>query len=283
MNTTPEFIKSGNHSRTNLLVVLKKTQDGLELVYLSEIAKFPGPLSNIESMLRNGRAAADAQKIQDLINQLPSFPVGAPFRYFDWSSTELKSSLPISQVPIPGVIVAICEVAPLGLEAGIDLFQLRSNLQKHPNVQLFLSSPDARAIPVRAEHYDVFISYSNTDSALAIELRDQLLSRGQSVFLAEKSISVSTRWEPAIRSALQLSKIVIVLVTPNSISSDWVIFEAGAAWALDIPIAIATLFVPISALPGALSNYQSMPYETDRQREEFLININATLDACGNH
>lgn len=262
MNATPDFIKAGNHSRTNLLVVLKSTQLGLELVYLTEAGKFPGPLSNIESMLRGGRAAAQAQGIQSLLNQLPELPVGAPFRYFDWSHTELRPQLAISQVPTPGVIIAICEVVPLGQTIAVALFQLRSELQKHKDVRDFLSSPDARTTPVRAEHYDVFIGYASEDSALATEIKEQLLSCGRSVFLAESSIAIATRWEPAIRSALQQSKIAVVLITPNSIKSEWVIFEAGAAWAMEIPIAVAKLFVLNLPMPAALSNYHSLPYET---------------------
>lgn len=252
-----------------MLVVLLNTPEGIRVIYMSEISKFPGPLQNIELMLRSVRAGAEAQGIPEL-KKFPNLPESALFRYFDWSLTEHSPSLQIAELPAPGVVLALCDAFDLGKNAFVQLIQIRAQLQMHPHIKEFFASPDSRSEPARIHEYDVFISYTKADSGLANELREQLVNAKTKVFLAERSISLASRGEPAIRQALQRSRLLVVLITPHSIKSDWVIFEAGAAWALDVPIAAATQYVQPEDMPAALPNYQSKPYETEKERADFL-------------
>lgn len=270
MSNPYTFDRSGNHNRINLLIVLLNTTEGIRPIHIGEIGKFPGPLQNIELMLRGVRADAETQGISEVQMPFPSLPDNVPFRYFDWSLTELSPSLQIAELPMPGVLIALCDALNLGELASMQLFHIRAQLQKDTYIKDFLLSPDSRAEPVRIYEHDVFISYTQTDSDLANELQEQLVNAQTKVFLAERSISLASLWEPAIRRALQRSRLLIVLITPHSIKSDWVIFEAGAAWALDVPIAAATQYVQPSDMPAALPNYQSHPYVTEKQRADFL-------------
>jgi hypothetical protein len=79
--------------------------------------------------------------------------------------------------------------------------------------------------------YDVFISYSHLDNELANSLYSKLKSAGLRCFLSEKDIGAAERWESRIREALRSSQRVLLLITPNSKNSNWVIAEACAAWA----------------------------------------------------
>lgn len=270
MTPSSTFDISGNHNRTILLIVVLNTPEGMRVVHISEISKFPGPLQNIESMLRGARTSAETQGIAELIQRYPKLPESAPFRYFDWSLTELSPTSFIAEIPLPGVVVVFCDAFSLGKLASMQLYQIRAQLQEHDLVKKFFASPDSRSEPVRIHEYDIFISYTKADSGLANELREQLVNAETKVFLAERSISLASRGEPAIRQALQRSRLLVVLITPHSIKSDWVIFEAGAAWALDVPIAAATQYVQPEDMPAALSNYQSKPYETEKERADFL-------------
>ncbi|MDT5158840.1 MAG: hypothetical protein QOH51_3197 [Acidobacteriota bacterium] len=79
---------------------------------------------------------------------------------------------------------------------------------------------------------DVFISYSSGDKQEAIQLYDAIVAAGGKAFLSEKSLKPGVDFADEIRAALSASKELWLLVTPNSIKSDWVLSEWGAAWAL---------------------------------------------------
>ncbi|OEU63955.1 MAG: hypothetical protein BBJ57_13940 [Desulfobacterales bacterium PC51MH44] len=76
--------------------------------------------------------------------------------------------------------------------------------------------------------YDIFISYSHHDSQLAESIYSKLNDAGMRCFLAEKDIAAE-RWEDRIRDALRASQRILLLITPNSKDSPWVVAEHGAA------------------------------------------------------
>ncbi len=88
--------------------------------------------------------------------------------------------------------------------------------------------------------HEIFISYSTQDKALAECIqkiagsllgitpsqRQQLSDR---VFLSDNSIPGGMDWLATIDNAISKTKVLIVLLTPNSIYSPWVHYEIGAA------------------------------------------------------
>lgn len=80
--------------------------------------------------------------------------------------------------------------------------------------------------------YDVFLSYSERDSSVACSIRDELQRAGARVFMAEKSLQPGDDFAQEIRMSLCGSAEVWVVMSPNSLNSEWVITEWGAAWAL---------------------------------------------------
>ncbi len=81
--------------------------------------------------------------------------------------------------------------------------------------------------------YDVFLSYSARDRAIALPIRDKLHSAGARVFMAPKSLEPGDDFAAEIRQALHGSAEVWVIMSPNSLNSEWVTTEWGAAWVLD--------------------------------------------------
>jgi hypothetical protein len=80
--------------------------------------------------------------------------------------------------------------------------------------------------------YDIFLSYASADQSEALEVYNAIKTAGGSVFLAGKDLKAGDDFAEKIRKALNESHEVWLLLSPNSLTSEWVISEWGAAWAL---------------------------------------------------
>lgn len=243
---------------------------------MSGVGKWPGAVEDLVRFLNIARTAPGAP-----LSSTGSLPGSKEFTFFDWDLEQLPLTHGIVAIPKPGVVMAFHGEAATREAAMFCAFHLRRELERHPEIRAFLASPEAQFEPMRYAPVDVFISYSSSDAALASELRAQLEAADLSTFMAEKSLQIGSRWEPSIRSALRNSKVLALLMTPNSVSSPWVLFEAGAAWALEIPIAVAASYVALGQLPAALPAYQGRPFETQEQRRTFVADVTALTLAQG--
>jgi hypothetical protein len=96
--------------------------------------------------------------------------------------------------------------------------------------------------------YDVFLSYASPNIEQANVVREKLAAAGLRVFMAKKSLKGGDDFAEEIRKALLGSQLVFLLLSPTSLSSEWVTTEWGAAWVLQKRI------IPIlyQCAPGAL-------------------------------
>ncbi|MEO6724476.1 MAG: toll/interleukin-1 receptor domain-containing protein [Blastocatellia bacterium] len=78
--------------------------------------------------------------------------------------------------------------------------------------------------------YDVFVSYSSLDEKEADILHQEILAAGGKAFLSSKNLKPGDDFVEEIRIRLQSSRELWLLVTPNSLKSEWVLTEWGAAW-----------------------------------------------------
>jgi TIR domain len=75
---------------------------------------------------------------------------------------------------------------------------------------------------------DVFISYSRADKGVARALHELLTVEGWEVWFDPK-IPARVRWEGSIREGLRDVKCVVVLWSPRSVRSKWVLRESRTA------------------------------------------------------
>jgi hypothetical protein len=108
--------------------------------------------------------------------------------------------------------------------------------------------------------YDVFISYSISNAAEASELEATLNKSGLTCFLAEKSVLPGEVFDERIRDALLESKVVCFLATPDSLGSEWVVTEWGAAWALAKPLIPVLLRCAPKDLPDRLRKHDCVDF-----------------------
>lgn len=78
---------------------------------------------------------------------------------------------------------------------------------------------------------DVFVSYSHIDSKIADEICQMLESESVTYFRDVKEIEWGDSIDLEVRSALEGSSAVIVIISPASLKSYWVSYEIGYATA----------------------------------------------------
>jgi hypothetical protein len=124
--------------------------------------------------------------------------------------------------------------------------------------------------------YDLFISYSIQDLPIATELRKGFEEHGLACFMAEKDIPLASPWEEGIREAINLSKRVLLLITPRSKDRPWILLETGAAWALKKELIPALMFVSSNELIEPVRRCQACVIETSEQKMSFITQIAST-------
>lgn len=121
--------------------------------------------------------------------------------------------------------------------------------------------------------YDIFLSYSTTNKDQARIIFDYLSSKNANVFMSEKKIQPSSNWEEVIRDALKCSKLLCLLASPESLSSEWVKTEADSAWVLGTPILPILFHCSEKDLPDKLRRYQSIDYHEYSKIINLLENL----------
>lgn len=110
----------------------------------------------------------------------------------------------------------------------------------------------------------IFISYSQADRMFADRIFENLTAMGFNVWIDIEGIAGGQNWLEAIETAIKNADVVIVLMSPTSIESRWVIQEIHYALALDKRI-LPILISPInwSDIPLALAQYQFLDMSSD--------------------
>jgi hypothetical protein len=75
----------------------------------------------------------------------------------------------------------------------------------------------------------IFLSYAREDSEIALKLTRDLKAAGVPIWLDQLDIPPGKRWDRAVEAALQGSKCLLVLLSPNSVSSENVMDEVSYA------------------------------------------------------
>ncbi len=107
---------------------------------------------------------------------------------------------------------------------------------------------------------DIFLSYSTHDKEIAEEIYTAVMKAGGKAFLSKKSIEPGSDFEEEIRVALIGSDELWIIISPNSIKSEWVISEWGAGWVLKKKIVPILYQCPPVSLPDRLKKLQSIDF-----------------------
>jgi maltooligosyltrehalose trehalohydrolase len=108
-----------------------------------------------------------------------------------------------------------------------------------------------------AEKYDVFVSYADANRDRAEEIRQALVRVGKRVFFAGSEIAAGDRWKEKLQIALEQAPVLAVLITPESVKSQWVLVESAAAWASRKRVIVILYRCSPESLPEHLRDYQA--------------------------
>ncbi len=115
----------------------------------------------------------------------------------------------------------------------------------------------------------IFFSHSSKDRSSLQVLRDLFDSRtGRSidVFMSSdgQSIPFGRNWVHEVESGLDRAKLMFVFLTPNSIKSSWLYFEAGHAYSKGIRVVpVGMLGIDLALVPPPLSLIQGFNVKTE--------------------
>ena len=120
----------------------------------------------------------------------------------------------------------------------------------------------------------IFISYSKKDSDFAHKLADDLAAAGFKIWIDDKSISGGNLWRETIEQNLKLAGEVIVVVSPNSMTSEWVMLEGTLAYGWEKQL-FPILIQPVENLPPWLEEYQWIDFVSTPHKIAFDSLVNA--------
>jgi hypothetical protein len=78
--------------------------------------------------------------------------------------------------------------------------------------------------------YQVFVSHATADKWLATTFCEKIEGVGATTFRDDRDINGGDSIPEEIRTQIQVSRELVVLLTPESVDRPWVLLEVGAAW-----------------------------------------------------
>jgi hypothetical protein len=82
----------------------------------------------------------------------------------------------------------------------------------------------------RNPKYQVFVSHATADKWIATTFCEKIDATGATSFRDDRNINGGDNIPESIRTEIQVSRELVVLLTPDSIERPWVLLEVGAAW-----------------------------------------------------
>jgi nucleoside 2-deoxyribosyltransferase len=171
----------------------------------------------------------------------------------EWTTLERGMAVGIQLMHQRGTII------PVVLEDGVEIPQtLRSDYAPVHGAGMNdeqIAVQIAVAISKRTPTAKIFITHSHADKGLADALRNTLEqaleTRPESIrvtSLIGGKLPIGATISEALRRDLEESRVVLGIVTPHSLRSEYVLFELGASWGLQKPT------YPLLAGPTTIEN-----------------------------
>lgn len=125
----------------------------------------------------------------------------------------------------------------------------------------------------------IFFSHSSKDRDLILPIKNKLTDITSGIidiFMSSdgQSIPFGRNWVSKIEEGLKNAKIMFVFVTPNSIKSEWIYFEAGYAYSKEIEVIPVGIGIHIGELKAPLNLLQGFDILSCDSMNNFISIIN---------
>lgn len=125
--------------------------------------------------------------------------------------------------------------------------------------------------------YQVFVSHATADKWIATTFCEKIDAMGASSFRDDRDINGGDSIPESIRTEIQVSRELVVLLTPDSIERPWVLLEVGAAWGRrkDYRIVPVLCHVSFDAIPDMIEGKKAFHInEFDKYLAELKRRVN---------
>ena len=99
----------------------------------------------------------------------------------------------------------------------------------------------------------IFISHSSRDKWAAKIISKEIIEIGHNTFLDEKDIRTGESIDKSIKTNLKNADHFLILISPDSVKSEWVLIELGGAIALELTVIPILLYVDANLMPKVIS------------------------------
>ncbi len=125
----------------------------------------------------------------------------------------------------------------------------------------------------------IFFSHSSKDRDLILPIKNKLIditSGTMDIFMSSdgQSIPFGRNWVSKIEEGLKNAQMMFIFVTPNSIKSDWIYFEAGYAYSKEIQVIPVGIGINIEELKAPLNLLQGFNILACDSMNNFISVIN---------
>lgn len=127
----------------------------------------------------------------------------------------------------------------------------------------------------------IYISYQRTDQSFVIELARRLKAGGHTLTFDVDALSPGTDWRAALDEGLKSSEVFVVIISANTIKSQYVLTEVGAARAYAAEsgrMLIVPVIIDDSSPPLSLQDIHAI-VQADQNIEEISQKIEAAVSA----
>jgi hypothetical protein len=105
----------------------------------------------------------------------------------------------------------------------------------------------------------VFLSYAAPDKPYADKVRGLLSRKANLRIFSTESLSAGEDWASRLKDELSRCELFVVVLSPTSVESNWILHELGAAWGLNKPIMPVVTDPEVSSkIPLALQGIRLM-------------------------
>jgi hypothetical protein len=107
----------------------------------------------------------------------------------------------------------------------------------------------------------VFISHSREDTELVRDIARRLRGAGFETFEDFEEFDSGAEFKKHLRERLSQANVFLILLTPRSLRSSWIMTELGMAEALGRQVVPVTVGLRPQDLPAPLQTYQTVPFD----------------------
>jgi len=128
---------------------------------------------------------------------------------------------------------------------------------------------------------DIFISYWSGEQGVAYSLQKFLceLLPQTSIFMADsRTIRAGDSWLDIIKRELKESKVVLSLLSKESVKRPWINFEAGAAWIDKVLIPLCFGGLEKGMMPAPYNQLQALQLQEPRDTHRLIVDLHHHLN-----